>query len=178
MKPQDGFTLIELLILVAVVAILTTVAIPDFSATIRNDRDLSRVNSLLTGLTLARSEAIKTGTDVSICAGSNTTCGGSTWASGWIVYYNTLPPGAATSIIQVFPAISGNTTFTSNNSYRFTFQANGMLTPTPLGPVTFTLCDSRGATYARAISLSATGLAEAATTVGYGLDGSTPLTCP
>jgi type IV fimbrial biogenesis protein FimT len=173
-----GFTLIELLVLVAVVAILATVAVPDFSATIKNDHDITQLNSLLTSMSLARSEAIKSATNVSICAGSDTTCSGTSWASGWVIYYNTLPPGVTNPIIQRSPPISGNSTFTSDSGYSFTFQYNGMLTPTPAAPIDFTLCDPRGVIYARSIYLSATGSAEAAAKIGYEIDGSTPLACP
>ncbi len=173
-----GFTLIELLVLVAIVAILATIAVPDFSASIKNDRDISQLNNLLTSLMLARSEAIKSAADVSICAGSNTTCSGTSWANGWVIYYNTVPPGVTNPIIRVFPAISGNNTFTSDGGYSFTFQENGTLAPTPPAPINFTLCDPRGPVYARSINLIATGSAEGAAKVGYRVDGSTPLTCP
>lgn len=173
-----GFTLIELLVLVAIVAILATIAVPNFSASIKNDRDISQLNNLLTSLMLARSEAIKSAADVSICAGSNTTCSGTSWANGWVIYYNTSPPGVTNPIIRVFPAISGNNTFTSDGGYSFTFQENGTLAPTPPAPINFTLCDPRGPVYARSINLIATGSAEGAAKVGYQVDGSTPLTCP
>lgn len=173
MKKEFGFTLIELLVLLGVVAILTTIAVPDFSATIKNDRDISQINTLLTGLMLARSEAIKSGTPVTICATSNDqTCAG-TWTAGWMVYYTNPPPGAST-VIRVFPALSGGNTLTSSSGNTFTFNANGMTGAAS----TFTLCDSRGANYARSIDLALTGRAEAASKVGYQVDGTTALICP
>ncbi len=177
-KRERGFTLIELLVLIAIVAILATVAVPDFSATIRNDRNISQVNSLLTSMALARSAAITTSSNVSICAGSDTSCSGTSWANGWVIYYDTLPPGVSNPIIRVFPAISGNNTFTSDGGYTFTFQENGTLAPTPPAPVNFTLCDPRGPVYARSINLAPFGRAEAAAKLGYQVNGSTPLTCP
>ncbi|MGA9851435.1 MAG: GspH/FimT family pseudopilin [Gammaproteobacteria bacterium] len=177
MQKQSGFTLIELLVLVAIVAILATVAAPDFSTTIKNGQDISQSNSLITGLAVARSEAIKSDDNVSICAGTTLACSGPTWAAGWVVYYNApLPAGITNPIIRVFPAISGNNTFTSNNGYSFTFQASGLLLTPPAPPITFTLCDPRGTTFARAIDLGTAGQAEAAPEAGFEIDGVTAIT--
>ena len=177
-KFTQGFTLIELLVLVAIVAILTTVAVPDFGTTIKNNRDLAQVNALLTSLNLARSEAIKGATNVTICAGTTNACGGSSWANGWVVFYDTLPPGVTSPMIQTSPAITGGSSFTSDGGYNFTFESNGALTPSPANPVNFVLCDPRGASYARSIGLAATGRAEVASAPGFEIDGSTALTCP
>ncbi len=176
MKNLKGFSLIELLVLLAVVAILAAIAVPNFSATIKGDRDISQINALLDGLTLARSEAIKYGNNVTLCAGNSAACTATNWANGWIVFYDTLPPGATTSTIRVFPAISGNNTLTSSGGNSFTFNSTGMLSPSTTS--TFKLCDTRGASYARSIDLNITGRAETATRVGYEIDTTTALTCP
>lgn len=172
-----GFTLIELMVLTVVLAILATIAIPDFSNSLANNRDAARVNGLLNSLMLARSVAIKSGVPVTICAGSNApVCSGTNWSDGWVIYYNTLPPGTTNPLIRVYPP---NTTgsFTSDDGYSFTFQPDGAIAPLPTNPVNFTLCDARGAKHARSIDLMPTGRAEAATKVGYQVNGSTTLSC-
>ncbi|QFT86391.1 Type II transport protein GspH [Halomonas sp. THAF12] len=56
---QRGFTLIELLVAMAVAITLATVAVPNFMDMINRQRFATEFNSVLTGLNLARSEAIK-----------------------------------------------------------------------------------------------------------------------
>jgi type IV fimbrial biogenesis protein FimT len=173
MKNLDGFSLVELLTLISIVAILAAIALPNFSATIKSERDTSQINALLDGLTLARSEAIKYGNPVTICAGSSNTCTDGNWGDGWIVFYVTLPPGATTSTIRAFPAISSGNTLTSSGGNSFTFVSTGMLNPALAS--NFTVCDTRGPGYGRLISLLTSGRAETAPTVGYAIDGVTAL---
>lgn len=177
MKNARGFTLLELLTTLTVAAILVGVAIPNFKILIQNDRQAAQVNSLLTALTLARSEAIKRGgnTTASVCAGTTTACGG-LWTNGWVVYYTPVPPAAtAPVLLRVYPALSGNNTLKSSAGNAVTFQSNGM--STLAAAATFTLCDSRGGTAARAVNVSIAGRAESSITVGQDIDG-TALTCP
>ncbi|MGH8397363.1 MAG: GspH/FimT family pseudopilin [Gammaproteobacteria bacterium] len=168
MKSPNGFTLIELIVLLAIIAILTAVAVPNFSATIKTDRDTSQINTLLAGLALARSSAIQHG-NATICAGNTTACSSGNWASGWVVVY--LPPAATTQMIRTFPALSGNNTLTSTGGNSFTFNSQGMVSAAS----TFNLCDPRGPTYAHSVDLNITGRAEAALKVGYEIDGITAI---
>jgi len=69
-----GFTLVETLIAVALAAILITVAIPSFREVTMNNRILTDTHALTASFFVARSEAIKRGAPVSICA-SNTGTG-------------------------------------------------------------------------------------------------------
>ncbi|WP_163577770.1 GspH/FimT family pseudopilin [Halomonas faecis] len=69
---QRGFTLIELLVTIAVIVIMATIAIPGFQSMMATNRLNSDYNEILSGLYLARSEAIKRREEVSfeVMAGS------------------------------------------------------------------------------------------------------------
>ena len=82
-----GFTLIELMVTIAVVSIVLLTGIPSLNEMTDRNRLVSQINTIAGSLALARSEAIKSGTVVTICASSNTTsCNVTTWQSGWIVF--------------------------------------------------------------------------------------------
>lgn len=176
MHKQAGFTLIELMVLVAIVAILAVIAVPNFSATIKGNRDTAQINTLLSGLALARSEAVKSGSMVTICSSDDgQNCTASHWEDGWVVRYMTPPPGAST-LIQAFPALnSGSSLMTGPSVSSIVFTSTGM---TNLGDITtFTLCDGRGAHYARALDVMLSGIVQASNTPGEDVSG-TALTCP
>lgn len=90
-RAYQGFTLLELIITIALLAILMGIAVPSFRAAIQNNRMTTQANDLVTAFQLARSEAIKRGRPVSICA-SDTSGGedepecGDDWTQGWMVF--------------------------------------------------------------------------------------------
>jgi type IV fimbrial biogenesis protein FimT len=88
MDRDSGFTLIELLITIVVVSILLAMGAPAFKDFIKNNRVTAQTNDLVSAIQLARSEALKRGTNMVVCASKNqTTCTGKdTWADGWIVF--------------------------------------------------------------------------------------------
>jgi len=61
---QIGFTLIELLITIALIGIVSLIAIPNFQGIIASNRSASDFNEVLSGLRYARAEAIKCRGDV------------------------------------------------------------------------------------------------------------------
>jgi len=94
-----GVTLVELIIVLAIAAILVATGAPIYMQTVATYRLDAETNALLGDLQYARSEAIKQGTDIVICASANATGGsptcstGNNWAAGHIVALN--PPGSS-----------------------------------------------------------------------------------
>ncbi|MDB5762387.1 MAG: methylation [Herminiimonas sp.] len=86
-----GFTLIELMVVIAVTAILLATAAPSFNDIVLGNKLGSYANNLVASASLARSEAIKRNTAVTLCVSSDgtscTTTGG--WEQGWIVLVGT-----------------------------------------------------------------------------------------
>ncbi len=87
---MSGFTLLELITAMTVLAILVSIAIPSFANLTRANQIAAASNELVTALTLARSESVKRGIRVSVCASDGAAepaCSGeATWANGWVVF--------------------------------------------------------------------------------------------
>ena len=76
-----GFSLIELMIVLAIMAVLLTIAAPSFSRFIAGQRIKTASFELQTALMLARSEAIKRGPAATVTVAAKS----SNWANGWTV---------------------------------------------------------------------------------------------
>ncbi|TNE92931.1 MAG: prepilin-type N-terminal cleavage/methylation domain-containing protein [Gammaproteobacteria bacterium] len=82
-----GFTLIELLITIALMAIILAFAGPGFQELIQRNQVRSITDEFFTGFNMARSEAIKRNTQVTICASSTgASCDAANWDSGWAMF--------------------------------------------------------------------------------------------
>ena len=75
---NKGFTLLELLVTVSIAAILLAVGVPSYVTFIDNNRVTSQANDMLYSVNMARSEAIKRGTEVRLVS-----VAGSDWSGGW-----------------------------------------------------------------------------------------------
>ncbi len=80
--------MIELVITMAIVGILITVGVPNLKSFLQGNRLIAATNELVSALHIARSEAIKLNSRVSICPSTDdSTCtGGNSWANGWVVF--------------------------------------------------------------------------------------------
>lgn len=88
------------MVTLAVAAILIGLAASPMSQMISSNRVQTEASSFVSDLVFARSEAIKRGQGVTVCASSDgSTCSGAnTWQTGWIVISDTtqcssVPPG-------------------------------------------------------------------------------------
>lgn len=101
MNKQSGFTLIELMVVISILAILLGIGVPSFRATIEGNRITTVANDLVGALQFARSEAVKRGTNVTLCSSSDqATCSGG-WVNGWVARNNAAP---ADPPFRVWPA--------------------------------------------------------------------------
>lgn len=153
---KRGFTLIELMVTIAVLAILLTVAVPNFQMFVMNNRMASQTNDLITALSLARSEAVKRAANVTVCASSDgATCPAASasttsWAPGWLV------TDSAGTPIRVQQALGGNSMLAGGTN-SITYNSSGRL-GFPTTAVTLTLCPpSPAVVEGRAIQIERTG---------------------
>ena len=103
-KPIQGFTLTELMVTLAVLAILVTIAVPSFSGMIATQATRNASFDLSSAVSLARAEAVKQNTIVTVSTSS-------TWAAGW-----TLMAGTPATVIRTFGPYNGVTIAASNGN--------------------------------------------------------------
>ena len=164
---QKGFTVIELMIALAVAAVLLLLAIPSFRTLTMDKRITTQTNDFISTLVLARAEALKRVSRVTVCKSVNgTACAGSGgWEQGWIVFADAdddaiVDNGEA--ILQVRSTMDGDNTLlgSTNVANYISFVASGSpkLTSGAFQSGTLVVCDERGAGEdARAINISVTG---------------------
>lgn len=166
-----GFTLVELIATLTVAGILISLAVPSFSELMKNNRLITQANDFVTALNLARSEAIKRGSRVTVCKSSDeASCAGSGgWEQGWIVFNDVNDDGvvanAATDVLRVHSALNNGVTlrgganlsnYVSYVESGATQQIGGGASSTQSGFLV--LCDDRGyVAQAKAVQISAIG---------------------
>ena len=156
MKRQSGFTLYELLITVLVIGVILTIGVPNMSEFTQNSRLTSASNDLLSSFQLARSEAARSKSNITICASNNSldanaNCGG-TWNDGWIIFLDLNGDlnrgGAGENILRAHPEPPSGVTITPDNGATyFAFAGTGLGRGNVGGApalATVMVCDDRG----------------------------------
>jgi len=87
---QRGFTLYELLTTMLIVGVVLSLGVPSMRSFNQNSRMTAAANDLHGSFHLARSEATRAKTNITICASAdsmtaNPTCGGQ-FEAGWVVF--------------------------------------------------------------------------------------------
>jgi type IV fimbrial biogenesis protein FimT len=173
-----GFSLFEVLFVVLIAAILAVIGIPSFNYVTSSNRISTEVNGLLGDMQFARSEAIKEGQYITVCASSNgTTCSGaSAWQTGWIVFVDTndnQQVNSGEALLRVQNTFNGTDTLASSSALsavtfnREGFAAGYAAAATVTLPVTLNLHSSPVNTaFTRCLALSFAGMP---TTEIYGI---------
>jgi type IV fimbrial biogenesis protein FimT len=153
---QRGFTLYELLITLLVVGIVLTVGIPSFRDFTQNSRITGTANDLHSSFLLARSEAARSKSPITICASADpfgaALCDGAAFDGGWIVFVDLngdiQRAGAGENVLRAHPPVDAAINISTNAAADYFGFA-----PTGLGrgdvgglPAvqTAVICDTRG----------------------------------
>lgn len=159
---SQGFTLLELMVIVAIAGIIMVVGIPSFNQSISNSRLTTNIHQLVSALNLARSEAVKRNSTVSVKKS------GSEWESGWTVFSDFDGDGvqeAGDTLLRTYDALPNNYTLRGTYTNFITFKASGIS-----ASGSFVLCENSDsnnipeATTSRVINISSVGR------VGIGAD--------
>ena len=111
--PANGFTLIELTIVLAIAAVALRAAVPGMARGVAARALSAQVNEFVAALRFARSEALKRGTLVTVCAAKAATPGpqcqsahGADWRDGWLVFVDAGALGRPGELLRVQQALA------------------------------------------------------------------------
>lgn len=163
----SGVVLVELLVVLVVLAVLQAVAAPAFTSVLNSIRVSTAADHLHSGLTLARSEAVKRNSRSVLCksSGGGACAKTGAWNQGWIVFHDANNDGERdpdeTLIAREDPlpssiSLVGNTPVKSYVSYTSTGATAYVTGAFQAG--TFTVCaNSSSPVQAQQIVISSTG---------------------
>ena len=151
---QTGFTLYELLITILIVGVVLAMGIPNLRQFTQNSRMTSAANDLSSAFHLARSEASRAKSIITICASkkpmTQAKCDG-TWDQGYVVFVDTngdISREDTENVLRAYPSSpEGVMMAVANDSTYFSYAATGLGRQSaddglPVSQIV--LCDARG----------------------------------
>lgn len=129
MKKNSGFTLVELLVVVVIVGIGLSLAVPSYQGMVARNRIATQTNEMLLAITLARSEASRIGSTVSVQAAAPVV--GNEYGAGFCVVVGN-PGDCDDPVVRRFDALTGETTLGGVDD-----DANGGDWPSPRNSIQF-----------------------------------------
>jgi len=134
-RTQSGFTLYELMITLLIVGVVLTFGMPNLTAFSQNSRITTTANDLHAAFQVARSEAARAKSNITICASDNSMtpgadCQGS-WEDGFIVFIDSngdiARAGANETVLRAQPGIAAGVNLViANNSSYFSYASTGL----------------------------------------------------
>lgn len=161
-----GLTLIEILVVLALIGVMITIAVPAYTNFVTDNRMAAEMAGFTETLMLARSEAIKRGETVTVCTsgGSTSSCSDTAnWNEGWIVFVDpddSQSIGPTTTIIRTEPSWTSSDVLSGSAgvAHAISFSPLGILVGTTTGGGVVTLNDAQGNTsFRRCVTIGVAG---------------------
>ena len=156
MTHHRGFTLIELLVTLSIASILIAVAIPSFRELSIRNRLVTYTNDFVATVNVARSEAVRRGSTVTICKSKDGEACGGEWSDGWIVFHDANGNGEFDekddTIVKMHEGLSASYTINPSDTFEdnIIFGPDGSANASGL----FAVCHNDNLKGARAIVLT------------------------